>query len=126
MGTVNEIKFFRAMPSSSIVSSQSAPTLGHPDQIASTSAGELCHPTTPQDVDEHIKLVHIAEALYEKYIRRHCELEINISSTLRNRWDCLHAEAYPLETLHELIQVVDLVIAEMLKYIRQSFIRYSI
>merc|ERR1712154_538878 len=78
------------------------------------------------DDDGMDRVAAIAGALYRKYIQRHCELEINISSALHNRWDLLHFQNYPGDDLMHLVAVVDEVISEMLKYIQQSFIRFDI
>lgn len=68
----------------------------------------------------------IADALYEKYIRSHSELQINISSMLRHRWDLLHFTNYHERDRDKLISAVAEVLQEMLKYIRQSFLRFDI
>ncbi len=67
----------------------------------------------------------IAGTLYKKYIDRYSELEINISWSLRNRWEQLHSNDYPGEDFMALSSAVDEVIAEMFKYIRQSFMRFD-
>ena len=117
---VNEIGFFEKMPSSSIV--ESAQTL-ELNEVQSSSAG---HEQTWSDSHTGwVSVPRIAGALYDKYIRRHSVLEINISATLRNRWHTLHSSDYPQEDLPELSQLVDEVISEMLKYMRQSFLRFD-
>lgn len=73
--------------------------------------------------DEHVR--RSARALYEKYIRRHCELEINISSILRTRWDLMDCRNYPRKDWTELGNMTDEVVKEMMKYIRQSFLRFD-
>ena len=79
-----------------------------------------------EDADGKARMTRIAGALYVKYIERHCELEINISSALHNRWDLLHFRNYPEDDMMHLVAVVDDVILEMFKYIQQSFIRFDI
>ena len=84
----------------------------------------IVHDTVGQN--ELRRLAGIAKALYEKYIRRHSELEINIDWALRNRWDSLHFRNYPERELAELVNVVDETISEMIKYVRESLMRFNI
>ena len=71
-------------------------------------------------------MVAIADALHEKYIRTAAEFEINISSNLRSSWFQMDARGYPEDDVLQLLSLLSNTIAEMLKYIRQSFIRFAI
>ena len=97
-----QIVFYRTIPRSSIV-----------------------HENTKQ-VKGLGQLTRIASSLYEKYIRSHSELEINIGSGLRDRWGALHSTNYPIDKLKQLNSVVSDCVCEMMKYIRQSFLRFDI
>lgn len=121
---VREIKFGSYMPSSSIVYEEHS--LKRSDTAQSKSMSTGTQEMEEQSQDEKGRLSEIAGALYHKYIERHCALEINISGPLRCKWDELHSANYPAEDVGELTSVVDLTLAEMLKYIRQSFLRYDI
>merc|ERR1711879_345138 len=72
---------------------------------------------------DSIRFQQIAGALYEKYIKTHSELELNISWGLRNIWDSLHRRNYPQEDWKELQIGIDDVISEMIYYIRESYAR---
>merc|ERR1712194_809965 len=94
-------------------------------QVQSVSAGD--EDVSPSgDQDGRTGLSRIAGALYEKYVRRHSELEINISSMLRNRWEALDDLDYPQNDLLKIVQIVDEVISEMYFYMKQSFLRFDI
>lgn len=85
---------------------------------------------TEEDDTENVErspVAVIASSLHEKYIRRHCELEINISAALRNRWAIavLDVQNDDKDELSNLNVLVNSVILEMIKYVRQSFIRWS-
>ena len=108
-----EIIFYSEIPKSSIVH----------HQIFGSTAGQIEDTSISQN--DSTRLTTIAGALYTKYIQRHSEMEINISYSLRNRWDLLHSNNYPEDDLVELNSAVDEVIKEMLKYIRQSFNRFK-
>ena len=102
-GTGQDIVFYSDIPKSTIV-----------------------HRTNTGDEEsDMMHISHIAGELYEKYIRRHSMLEINISGSLRNQWDALHSEDYPDDKFGELVDLIDAVLQEMLKYVRQSFLRFS-
>lgn len=121
-----EIVFFNKMPSSSIVHED---TISMRDSafVPSDSAGEdVVGQTSDEVTQKQRRRMWIAGTLYEKYIRRHCELEINISWVLRNRWQALDTREYPMDEMQELIAILDEVLEEMLKYIRQSYLRYDI
>jgi len=145
---VKTIRFYNDMPRSSIIFQPPVHTLNlHViERLRSTSAGEqrvadsspdaqdspaaetdevVISRTPDEERTEKQRMKNIASALYEKYIRRHCELEVNISYGLRNRWDRLHCDRYPEEDLIELIQVVDEVLSEMLRFISQSYRRFE-
>ena len=111
--TAEEIIFYAEIPRSTIVHGVNGSMAEHLEETRDPLTG-LARMST------------IAGALYKKYIERHSELEINISSSLRNRWNSLHSRKYPENDLTELVSAVDEVISEMLKYIRQAFIRFDI
>merc|ERR1719242_727584 len=70
----NNLVFYPKIPKSTIV-------YGGIEQMEST------HNKTENSGSDLIKLKAIADALYQKYIERECELELNISSRLRGQWD---------------------------------------
>lgn len=111
-----DICFYPGIPQSSIVHEMSTVTTNI-DNVKVDSS---------ESVNNMLCVARIAGALYQKYIRRHCELEINISWTLRNQWDSLHFKKYPQQDFNVLDKVTSDLISEMLKFIRQSFVRYSL
>ena len=123
------IEFYKNMPQSSILQSTHSLRLCNLEPVASLSTGgngidmECDHDL--DDGNRKAEVTRIVEALYLKYIERAAELEINVSSTLRNRWDILQGKQYPIEDLQLLTCVIEETIAEMLKYMRQSFIRFE-
>ena len=104
--TAEEIIFYPEIPKSSIIHGVTGST--------TVSQGRIT------------RLATIAGALYRKYMDRQAELEVNISWPLRNRWDLLHFRNYPEDDMTELVSAIDDVIAEMFKYIRQSFVRFDV
>ena len=108
-----EMRFYSEIPKSTIVHAVSESTAGKLEETTGSQNGSA-------------RLPPIADALYKKYIERHSELEINISYSLRNRWDVLHFKNYPEDDMGELVNAVDEVISEMLKYIRHSFMRFDL
>ena len=58
--------------------------------------------------------------------RRSTGSSVRLSYSLRNRWDVLHFKNYPEDDMGELVNAVDEVISEMLKYIRHSFMRFDL
>merc|ERR1712154_436901 len=119
-----QIVFFNRMPTSSIVHDDTV-EVKEIALVKSASAGENDQAPYGNDQKE-LRLRRVASSLHEKYIRRHCELEVNISGTLRDQWGALHSRDYPVDEVSELIQVVNQVVSEMMKYVRQSFLRYDI
>lgn len=67
-----------------------------------------------------------AHLLFEKYIKLRSEHEINISGPLRERYRSLDVSGYEELDAAELMGLFDDVINELLKYIRESFIRFDI
>lgn len=142
---VKTIRFYDSMPRSSIVFKAHTLTFGDIETLRSISPGVEDQANTSPDTDspdspsaasgqvlvtstpdeEHEQMAQIAGALYERYIRRHCELEINISFGLRSRWDMLHCHEYPEEDLIRLITLVDEILAEMLRFVQQSYLRFD-
>lgn len=118
------IKFYRKMPRSFIVhngvDSESDITA-----IEADGNGQETRRGTINEA-ERIRVIGIAAALYVKYLDRRAELELNVSYSLRCRWEELHFRNYPKEDIGRLIDVVDKVIIENLNYVKQSFIRFDI
>lgn len=113
------IVFYGRIPSSSIVHQEESLDKKEVKVVNSSSEDS-------EDKRRKLRLKRIASTLHEKYIRRHCELEINISCSLRDRWGMLHSNNYPSDQLTELNTVVNCIIQEMMKYLRQSYIRFDI
>lgn len=115
------VNFYRKMPRSTIV--YGVPTLRSISMLKSDSAGD--EETGVDEVNSN-QWGCIGSALYEKYIERHSELEVNISFGLRRRWEKLHLTRYPESGVEEFASVCDSVVEEMLKYVRESFDRFDI
>jgi len=137
MGDIQKLRSVSTVSSVEVVIGDTSPDTGDTSSPDTTdtadgspaspdSATETPLKTPTGDDAEWKHMTRIASALYEKYIRRFCELEINISWTLRGRWDVLHCQGYPEEDIIKLIQIVDEVLSEMLRFIQQSFQRFEL
>merc|ERR1712154_171135 len=73
-----------------------------------------------------IKCKKIAHLLFKKYIGSHrAEHEINISGSLRNKYIDLEQRQYDGVDLEQYLTLYDEVIAEMMKYMAQSYRRFE-
>ena len=66
----------------------------------------------------------IAHKLYHKYIEIESEFELNISATLRQRYDTLDNDNWNME-IHEMVKVFDDIIDEMFLLMLQSHFRFE-
>lgn len=105
----DELIFYDNIPRSSIV-----------HDTALTEEMTAC----PQQ--EWERIIRIATALDAKYIRRHAELEINLACASRNRWNALLSLGYSENNVKAMTAQTRFVIEEMLKYLRESYIRFEI
>merc|ERR1712228_223343 len=76
----------------------------------------------PLDDPENIKSV--SHQLYDKYVKKDAEFEVNISYSLRAKYAKLDAEGWKIE-MDELVNIFGKVIDEMFSFMRQSFERYQ-
>lgn len=112
------------------------------EEIASSSpsdSNEVISTVFPLDIkspqDDESKLdqepvmsepQEIAKKLYNKYIRREAELEVNISSALKRRYSDYNENGWKLENgVKDLLTVYDDVIETVFAFMRQSYIRFE-
>eukprot|EP01084_Bolivina_argentea_P248697 416064_1 len=111
-----DYEFYDSIPKSTIIYGNATTTSTPNSKSNAVNSGSStleCHDFKQQ-----------AHQLFEKYIKLNSELEVNISSNLRNEYYKLDENNYDMDIV-ALVTVFDEVIAEMFKFMQQSFVRYQ-
>ena len=125
-----DFALYDGMPRSSIIHDPLRVTSNY--KVNPSSSNEIL--SVPRDLESGTshneepltKCQRISHLLFKKYIGSHyAEHEINISGALRNKYVELEQKQYEEVDLEQFLTLYDEVIAEMMKYLAQSFRRFE-